>query len=433
MTRFLKVFLMLLPLVCACQKLPDVWITLSESELEAPYDGGNVSLTIESYVDWKADVRYVSGGEGWIEFPVQSGGKGKQEFVIRVAANPERYREARIVIAPSDPAQNKYFDIKQIGTLDRDMTSEFGWTVVAAFNPDSGPMTYENVMNRKSLIFENITPDADFRGLDLFKNLTGISVRNSKVQSLGFSQVPWLKTLYFQDCELGNLNISGNPGLEDLRFKDTVIPFLDTGGNPDLKLVDFDHNEVPSGLKKIVLGPGIEGFGITNTKTLEEIDCSKAVRLQNLYFTNCNVRRLDLSNTQIEYLDIQSNPIDELRLPPGIQSISLNMCTGSISSLTVGAKTRRISVSGTPLTQLDIVDAAGLEYLYCCNNLLPRLDLSRAQLPSYLNFGANPGVNGVFELIVSPKDFEEARELYEGLTWDMGDYVPIVAKVVVKN
>lgn len=433
MTRFLKVFLMLLPLVCACQKLPDVWITLSESELEAPYDGGNVSLTIESYVDWKADVRYVSGGEGWIEFPVQSGGKGKQEFVIRVAANPERYREARIVIAPSDPAQNKYFDIKQIGTLDRDMTSEFGWTVVAAFNPDSGPMTYENVMNRKSLIFENITPDADFSGLDLFKNLTGISVRNSKVQSLGFSQVPWLKTLYFQDCELGNLNISGNPGLEDLRFKDTVIPFLDTSGNPDLKLVDFDHNEVPSGLKKIVLGPGIEGFGITNTKTLEEIDCSKAVRLQNLYFTNCNVRRLDLSNTQIEYLDIQSNPIDELRLPPGIQSISLNMCTGSISSLTVGAKTRRISVSGTPLTQLDIVDAAGLEYLYCCNNLLPRLDLSRAQLPSYLNFGANPGLNGVFELIVSPKDFEEARELYEGLTWDMGDYVPIVAKVVVKN
>ena len=433
MTRFLKVFLMLLPLVCGCQKLPDVWITLSESELEAPYDGGDVSLTIESYVDWTAKVRYVSGGEGWIEFPVPSGGEGKYEFVIRVASNPERTREARILIAPSDPAQYKYFDIKQIGTLDRDMTSEFGWTVVAAFNPDSGPMTYENVMNRKSLIFENITPDADFRGLDLFKNVTGITVRNSKVQSLGFSQVPWLKTLYFQDCELGSLDLSGNPELEDLRFKDTVIPFLDTSSNPGLKLVDFDHNEVPSGLKKIILGPGIEGFGITNTKTLEEIDCSKAVKLQNLYFTNCNVRRLDISNTQIEYLDIQSNPIDELLLPPGIQSISLNMCTGSISSLTVGAKTRRISVSGTPLTQLDIVDAAGLEYLYCCYNLLPRLDLSRAQLPSYLNFGANPGVNGVFELIVSPKDFEEARELYEGLTWDMGDYVPIVAKVVVKN
>jgi hypothetical protein len=433
MIKNLKVFLVLLPLVCACQKLPDVWITLSESELEAPYDGGEVSLTIDSYVDWKADIRYVSGGEGWIELPVPSGGEGNHEFVIRVAANPERYREARIVIAPSDPAQNKYFDIKQVGTLDRDMSDEFGWTVVAAFNPDSGPMTYENVMKRKSLIFENITPDADFRGLELFKNLTGITVRNSKVQSIGFGQVPWLKTLYFQDCELGSLDLSGNPGLEDLRFKDTMIPFLDTSNNPNLKQVDVDHTDVPSGLKKIVLGPGIEGFGIMNTKTLEEIDCSKAVKLQNLYFQNCNVRRLDVSNTQIEYLDIQSNPIDELLLPPGIQSISLNLCTGSISSLTVGAKTRRISVSGTPLTELNIVDATGLEYLYCCNNLLPGLDLSRARLPEYLNFGGNPGAKGVFELTVSPKDFKEARELYEGLTWDMGDYVPIVIKVSVTD
>ena len=433
MTRFLKVFLMLLPLVCACQKLPDVWITLSESELEAPYDGGNVSLTIESYVDWKAEIKYLSGGEGWISLPVSSGVEGQYEFVVRVAANPERTREAKIYITPSDPAQIKYFVIRQVGTLDRDMSGEFGWTVVAAFDSSSGPMTYENVMSRKSLIFNSITPDADFRGLELFKNLTGITVRNTRLQSLAFKGVPQVKTLYFENCGLGGLDISGMPGLEDLRFKETTIPFLDTSGNPNLKMVDFDHSETPSGLQRIILGPGVEGFGISNTKSLEEIDCSLAVSLSILSFNNCNVRRLDISKTRIEYLEIRSNPMDELLLPPSIKSISLNLCTGSISSLSTGAHTRRVSFSGTSIKELNIKGAADLDYLYCCNNLLEKLDLSEARLPSYLNFGANPGVGGVFELIVPPGDYEEARELYGGLTWDMGDYVPIVTKVVAKD
>jgi hypothetical protein len=430
MTKFLKVFLILLPLVCGCQKLPDEWITLSESEFEAPYDGGDLSVSIESHVEWRATVKYFSDRQDWITLTDVSGGKGKLELVIRVADNPSRTREAMIYITPSDPAQLKCIAVKQVGTLDRDITSEFGWTVVAAFDPNTGPMTYENVMNRKSLAFENITPDADFRGLELFKNLTGITVRNSKVQSLGFSQVPWLKTLYFQDCELGALDLSGNTALEDLRFKETVIPFLDTSDNPGLSMVDFSHTETPSGLKRVILGPGVECFGISNTKTLEEIDCTRAVKLNILYFPNCKVRRLDLSNTQIEYLEIESNPIDELLLPPCIQSVTLNGCNGSISSLSVGAKTRYISIFGTQLRELDIAGAEGLWYLYCCNNLLPRLDLSRAKLPEYLNFGANPGVDGVFELIVSPEDFEEAKERFEGLVWDMGDYVPIVAKVV---
>ena len=433
MGRFLKLFTVLFPLVCACEKLPDVWITVSETGLEAPYDGGDVSLSMQSYVDWKAEIKYISGGEGWISLPVSSGGEGQYEFVVRVAGNPERTREAKILITPSDPAQIKYFVITQVGTLDRDMSGEFGWTVVAAFDTHSGPMTYENVMNRKSLIFNSITPDADFRGLELFKNLTGITVRNTRLQSLAFKGVPLVKTLYFENCELGGLDISGMPGLEDLRFKETTIPFLDTSGNPNLKMVDFDHFETPSGLQRIILGPGIECFGISNTKSLEEIDCSRAVSLSILGFQGCNVHRLDISKTQIEYLDIQSNPIDELLLPPSIKSISLNLCTGSISSLSTGANTRRISISGTPIKELNIKGAADLDYLYCCNNLLEKLDLSKARLPSYLNFGANPGVGGVFELIVPPGDYEVAREQFEGLTWDMGDYVPIVTRVVAKE
>ena len=433
MSRFLRLFALLSPLVCACEKLPDVWITVSETGLEAPYDGGDVSLSLQSYVDWKAEVKYLSGGEGWISLPVSSGGKGQYEFMVRVAGNPERTREAKIYITPSDPAQIKYFVIKQVGTLDRDISGEFGWTVVAAFDSSSGPMTYENVMNRNSLTFNSITEDADFRGLELFKNLTGITVRNTRLQSLAFKDVPHVKSLYFENCELGGLDISGMQGLEDLRFKETTIPFLDTSGNPKLKMIDFSHMETPSGLQSIILGPGVEGFGITNTRSLEEIDCSRAVKLSILSFDNCNVHRLDVSKTQIEYLTIRSNPIDELLLPPSIQSISLNMCTGSISSLTTGPHTRSISFSGTPIKELNVAGATGLEYLYCCNNLLERLDLSKARLPSYLNFGANPGVGGVFELIVPPGDYEEALERYERLTWDMGDYVPIVTKVVAKD
>ena len=64
---------------------------------------------------------------------------------------------------------------------------------------------------------------------------------------------------------------------------------------------------------------------------------------------------------------------------------------------------------------------------------LTRVDISRISLPEYLSFGGNPGIDGVFELIVAPKDFETAKELYDGWSWVNEAYDVIVTKVISAN
>ena len=75
---------MLLLLVCACQK-EEPSITLSETEIDAVYTAGEVSITIEPNVSWTAEVHYNDWREEkWIELPVTSGLEGPQRFVIRL-------------------------------------------------------------------------------------------------------------------------------------------------------------------------------------------------------------------------------------------------------------------------------------------------------------------------------------------------------------
>lgn len=102
---------------------------------------------------------------------------------------------------------------------------------------------------------------------------------------------------------------------------------------------------------------------------------------------------------------------------------------GSISKLDIGDAAISISVSGTTITELNLGNAASLSYLYCCNNLLTHLDISHLSLPEYLNFGGNPGADGVFELRVSSADYPAARTLYDGMGW-WQDISPVVTRVV---
>ena len=423
---------MLLLLVCACQK-EEPSITLSETEIDAVYTAGEVSITIEPNVSWTAEVHYNDWREEkWIELPVTSGLEGPQRFVIRLPENPTRIREAKVYFHLAGTQELTILLVKQIGKLDRDMTDQLDIYTAAAMmlaHPPLGYISYEDIVKCKSLTYENINESMDCWGLALLENLVSIGVRNSNIPSLGFKAAPWLKNLSIKDSTLGDMDISGNPELENLHFKEVSLRSLEATHNPRLSSIEFEYSDMTPDLESVVLGPGVKGFGIMNAKSLEILDCSDATSLAYLSFPNCSVRRLDLSRTQVGHLEIRQNPIDELLLPDGLETLFFNMCSGAISYLKIGSRTRTVTVSGLTLEELDLDEAVNLSSLYCCNNMLKGLDISHIQMPSYFLFGGNPGVDGVFEIKVSSSDFETARTLYEGLQWDMEDYGIIVTQV----
>lgn len=421
--------------VLSCQKEPNIIILVDEVEI--PYSGGETTITINPNVSWTAKVAYSSKSGDWIELPCDSGEAGEQEFVIRVKDNPSTLRKARVVFTLTEPDQISDIDVFQYGLIDRDMTDSLGLALAAYWmsnNRSWGRINYRDIQNCKGFIFDAIDSDFSFEGLSLFKNLDQILVKNSKLDRLSFSEVPWLNKLYIHSCEIGELDLSCNPDLVLLSLQDISLKELDTSNNPCLSSVSFDtaHGPLPD-LERVVLGPGVESFYITNAHQLTEIDCSGANRLSFLYFRNADVHRLDLSNTIIKYLEISQNPIDYLMLPKTLERLSIWSCSGNISSLKVGPGMKELSVFGTTIETMDLSEAVGVDYIYLDNNLLKDLDISHFSLPPYLRFMGNPGEFGVFKLIVSARDYEAAKELYEGLSWDYEHKQNIVTHVIIGN
>lgn len=438
MKSALKLIIPLLLFACACEKMESS-ISVSETEIEAQYTGGEISISFQVDEEWKAYVRYDTPGEnGWIETPAVSGKKGQQDFVIRLKENPNRRRKATISItAGTKSTRSTTISVWQDGEIDRDMTSALDVGLAAywlTMHPNWGRITNEDILSCQHLIFDNIWPDMGFGGLSLFKNLTTISVRNCALQKLDFRDVSWLKTLYIEDCQLQVLELSGNPELESLQINNVAsLRSLDTSQNPRLSTVAFTHTLTPCEMERVILGPGVQTFYIENTPSLSEIDCTQAECLEWLFFPNCNVRRLDLSKTKVRHLEVRQNPLDELLLSPTLEVLSINMCTGNLSTLTLGANVRKLVVTCTTLSELNVDAAQPLTWLECPSNQLSRVDISRISLPEYLSFGGNPGIDGVFELIVAPKDFETAKELYDGWSWVNEAYDVIVTKVISAN
>lgn len=424
---------MLLLLVCACQK-EEPSITLSETEIDAVYTAGEVSITIEPNVSWTAEVHYNDWREEkWIELPVTSGLEGPQRFVIRLPENPTRIREAKVYFHLAGTQELTILLVKQIGKLDRDMTDQLDIYTAAAMmlaHPPLGYISYEDIVKCKSLTYENINESMDCWGLALLENLVSVSVRNCNIPSLGFKAAPWLKNLYFTDSTLGSLDISGNTALEDLRFKDTSIRSLDASKNPNLQWIDFEYSNLTPDLETLSLGPGLIAFVLSNARSLSVLDCSQASGMSILELRRCSVHRFDLANTSVWSVEINDNPVDELTLPPTLRQLNLLHCKGNLSSVTVNEGANKIVISDTAVREVNVDSARSLSSLECSYSLLKRLDISKISLPSRLNVDGNPGVDGVFEIIVSPDDFESAKAMIDGRCWNLEDGSEVVARVV---
>ena len=433
MRRDLGILLLLLHFLLACRKEVEPVLVVSETELDMPFVAGEYTISLEASMDWVVRVDDSSEKEEWITPDRMSGQPEDHALILRFPENPGHDRTAILTIALKGTVEYKKIPIRQEGYLDMDMTDELDPEMAACWmaqNPSWRKITRYDILSCKSLTLSGLSTSATLKGLHLFSALQNLFLRNCDLSSARFGEIPWLKSLSFESCTISSLDLSGNEGLESLTFTDTSLKTLDTRDNPALTNVAFDTRDRFPDIEVVHLGPGVEGFAACNAPVLREVDCSVAQNLTYLEVPNCDIHRLDLSKTRIESLEIRMNPIDELLLPPTLERLMIHQCAdGSISKLDIGDAAISISVSGTTITELNLGNAVSLSYLYCCNNLLTHLDISHLSLPEYLNFGGNPGADGVFELRVSSADYPAARAQYDGMSW-WQDISPVVTHVM---
>ena len=432
MRRNLRILILLLPFLLACRKEVEPVLVVSETDIDMPYAAGEYIISLEASMEWVVRVDDSSEKEEWLTPERMSGQPEDHTLTLRFPENPGHDRTAVLTIALKGTVEYKKIPIRQEGYLDMDMTDELDPEMAACWmaqNPSWRKITRYDLLTCKSLTLSGLSASATLKGLHLFPALQSLFLRNCDLASARFGEIPWLKSLSFETCTISSLDLSGNEGLESLTFTDTSLKTLDTRDNPALTSVAFETRDRFPDIEVVHLGPKVEAFNAWNAPVLREVDCSVAQNLTYLEVPNCDIHRLDLSKTRIGSLEIRMNPLDELLLPPTLERLMIHQCTGTIARLDIGDAAVSITVSGTTITELTFGNAVSLSYLYCCNNLLTYLDISHLTLPEYLNFGGNPGADGVFELRVSSSDYPAARTLYDGMSW-WQDISPVVTHVI---
>jgi len=432
-------FFFMLLMLGACRKQEETHgMFVSEREIVASYQAGEVSFPIYPWGEWTATVAFQNGlEEQWIQTPVTAGTSDAHEFVFRVTENPSVSRQAKISFILDGGQAISSVIIRQESKEEWDVTDLLDLEFAAywmSHNPTWGRITYQDLVNCRQFFFDPLSPTMSLDCLSLMENLSSIIVRNTELYSVSFGRIAKLENLLIENSSFRDLDLSGLTGLKILSFKDTSLPLLDTRNNPGMETISFEGSYKNPDVERVLLGPGTEYFSASNAHQLRVLDCTNATSLKYLFFPNCDVHSLDLSVTQLKDLQIRFNPIDELVLPQTLESLSLTQSTGSISYLKFGPKLQWATIWGVPITELDLKEAVSLTHLDCCDLSLPYLDVSHISLPEDLRFAGNPGESGLFRLIVSPQDYLHARELYEGREWniylDDYNYRTIVVRVV---
>ncbi|WP_144211562.1 leucine-rich repeat domain-containing protein [Shewanella donghaensis] len=166
-------------------------------------------------------------------------------------------------------------------------------------------------------------------------DVTGFYCHHKDIDSIvGIEQFENLTDLQLGGTALKEINLSGNPLLDHV-----VIH-----GNPLLKSVDFSSN-----------------VELTNVyvydNVIEEVNLSSLPKLHTAYFFKNRIKEINLDGTDIEFLNLQHNSIEEIDLS-NARSI------------------RELILSYNPLTQIDLSNLHDLRALFIIDTEVDKLDVS---------------------------------------------------------
>ena len=224
-------------------------------------------------------------------------------------------------------------------------------------------------------------------------NLTTLQCDGNKLSSLDISMCPYLLTLSCGNNNLETLDLSNCHNLDRLFCQDNKLSSLDISMCLKLSLLYCQNNM----LTLLTLG---------NASTLRDLDCSQN-QLSSLIATSCtSLTQLTCDNNNIRILDISNcynlgdliwhnNPFEEINLGD-VASITfhnyaaiydptkttdypyLSYALNNSTKLKItSSRYSRLNVSGNQLESLDISQSPNIQKLYCNNNNLTTLDVTK--------------------------------------------------------
>ena len=206
------------------------------------------------------------------------------------------------------------------------------------------------------------------KGIEYFKNLTGLNCNDNYLTALDVRKNPALKYLFCDSNQLTSLDVSRNPALTGLYCSNNYLTALDVRKNPALKDLACVVNY------------------------LTELDVSRDTALKCLNCCNNQLTSLDVSkNTALEKLYCDSNQLTVLDVSKNTALTSLYCESNQLTALDVSKNTAltELRCGSNQLTVLDVSKNTALTSLYCDGNQLTSLDVSKNAALTYQSCDGN--------------------------------------------
>ena len=219
----------------------------------------------------------------------------------------------------------------------------------------------------------------ELESLDVSKNtaLTTLNCSSSTLTSLDLSQNTALTTLRCENSQLQSLDLTRNTALNTLYCGGNQITRLDLSHNPSLTFLDCRNNQLLTSLD-LSNNTAISHLDCSNT-SLTNLDLTNDTALVNLYCGDTQLTNLDLSrNTKLRHLNCSGSKLTSLdvSLNPALRELYCNNNTLTDLDLSSNTSLEALDCSGNKLTNLDLSENTNLFILDCSNNKLMSLDLS---------------------------------------------------------
>lgn len=282
---------------------------------------------------------------------------------------------------------------------------------VMTFDSDNdGKLSQAECEAVDSMRLENVR---DFKGLELFPNITHLEIANCYVSDFDFGSLQSLKYLYVIGSNpFKKIDLSKNDNLEEFTYyqnNNAILEELILPQSKSLKRFDCSNTLMKefefsgySSLNEIVFVSGqITSLKIDNCPILTKLTCFRN-RLYQLNISGCpNLSEIDCANNVLTELDLSgcSNLTSLNCLDNKLTSLDLSVCPALL----------HLDCDDNDLTSLDPNVCPELESLSCNNNNLTDLDVSCC--PNLEHLGCIG--NGLKNLVIGTQENLATALVYE--------------------
>lgn len=159
------------------------------------------------------------------------------------------------------------------------------------------------------------------QGIELFQNITDISIKNNKLQEIDLSKNPKITTIQCKENPIQSFRFADHNNISSLAVSDCGLADIDLSNLPHLQYLNVLRNNLTS--IDLTHNPNLETL-YSSENQLTEIIFPSSSALQFLSCGNNQFQSLDLSNcVNLQTLDCYRNPLTELQLPASSETIQL--------------------------------------------------------------------------------------------------------------